>query len=259
MNKRYDRLNEIVSILKEKNGATVKELAGYFKVSEMTIRRDLGVLEDKNIVNNVYGAAIFNPDGPLTGGDKDYSLDFAHITMEQEKIRIGKRAAAMITDEDVVIIDTGSTTEKLAFSVSGDCKASFYCYNLNIMNYLAGKKNIRLACAGGYYHPNTQMLESQEGIAFLRAMRATKAFVSAAGIHESLGVTCATNYEAPTKQAVIESSVEKILLADSSKFDQVKSAYFADIGTFQTVVTDKGLSERWREILRAAGIELVLV
>lgn len=258
MGKRYDRINEIIGVLKEKNGATVKDLAAYFHVSEMTIRRDLNVLKSKNIVNNVYGAAIFNPAGPM-GLDKDYTLDFAYERMEAEKIRIGQAAAAMITDDDVVIIDTGSTTEKLANAVSPDSKASIYCYNLNIMNYLANKKNIHLACAGGYFHPNTQMLESSDGISFIRSIRATKAFISAAGIHETLGITCATNYESPTKRAVIDSSAQRILLVDSSKFDQVKSAYFADLKTFHTVVTDHGVSQRWREIIESSGCRLILV
>lgn len=258
MGKRYDRINEMIAVLKEKNGATVKELASCFHVSEMTVRRDLNILKTRNIVNNVYGAAIFNPAGP-TGLDKDYTLDYALEKMEAEKTRIGKAAAAMITDDDVVIMDTGSTTEHLANAISPQSRASIYCYNLNIMNYLANKKNIHLACAGGYYHPNTQMLESPDGISFLRSIRATKAFISAAGIHESLGITCATNYESPTKRVVIESSAERILLVDSSKFGQVKSAYFADLKTFHTVVTDEGLSERWREIIEGSGCRLVLV
>lgn len=258
MGKRFDRISEMIAILKEKNGATVKELAACFNVSEMTIRRDLNVLKSKHIVNNVYGAAIFNPSGPGEM-DKDYTLDFAYERMEAEKTRIGEAAAAMITDDDVVIIDTGSTTEMLANAVSPESRATVYCYNLNIMNDLSHKRNLHLACAGGYFHHNTQMLESPDGISFLRSIRATKAFISAAGIHETLGITCATNYESPTKRAVIASSAQRILLADSSKFDQVKSAYFADLKTFQTVITDHGISQRWIEIIENSGCRLIMV
>ena len=60
MSKKLQRANKIIDILKEKNGATVKELALTLGVSEMTIRRDLEVLKSNNIINNVYGADIYN-------------------------------------------------------------------------------------------------------------------------------------------------------------------------------------------------------
>lgn len=259
MGKRYDRVNQVISILKEKNGATVKELAEIFDVSEMTIRRDLALLKTKNIINNAHGAAIYNPNNTTEAIEQDYSLYHAHITMGAEKRKIGQMAASLIQTDDIIIIDTGSTTEELALAIHPELQASIFCYNLNIMNILADKKNIRLACAGGYYHPNTQMLESPDGIAFIRSMRATKAFLSAAGIHKHLGITCATNYESPTKQAVIESSAEKILLADSSKFNEVKSSFFAKLTDFDMIITDSSLSQDWRDLIEEQNIRLILV
>ena len=58
MSKKLDRTNKLIEILKEKNGASVKELANILKVSEMTIRRDLEFLKSNNIVTKVYGATI---------------------------------------------------------------------------------------------------------------------------------------------------------------------------------------------------------
>lgn len=252
-------MNQMISILRERNGSTVKELAECFQVSEMTIRRDLSVLDSKNIVNNVFGATIYNPGNTLDSLEKDYSLDKACITMDSEKTKIGQKAASLIAENEIVIIDTGSTTEKLANAIPFELKASIYCYNLNIMNILAGKKNLNLSCAGGHYHANTQMMESKEGISFIHSMRANKAFISAAGIHESLGVTCATSYESPTKQAVISSAAENILLADSSKFDVIKASYFAPITQFDLIITDQGIPMRWKELIQSAGIQLMIV
>ena len=49
MSKKLDRTNKLIEILKEKNGASVKELANILQVSEMTIRRDLEFLKSNNI------------------------------------------------------------------------------------------------------------------------------------------------------------------------------------------------------------------
>lgn len=67
------------------------------------------------------------------------------------------------------------------------------------------------------------------------------------------------NYEISTMQAVIKSSVTKILLADSSKFDQIRPAYFASLECIDIIVTDHYLAEEWQEYIRGVGIELYLV
>lgn len=61
MSKKSERRKEIIKVLQLRNGVTIKELAGLFNVSEMTIRRDLQNLEAENFVQLVHGAAIYNP------------------------------------------------------------------------------------------------------------------------------------------------------------------------------------------------------
>ena len=252
------RANKIIDILKEKNGATVKELASILNVSEMTIRRDLEVLKNNNIVNNVYGATIYNPSNNIEKLETFYDIENEVVKQENQKLKIGKAAVSLINEDDIVIIDTGTTTEKLAASISSDIKMSALIFNTNILNELVKKKNINLIFSGGYFHPNTQMFESPEGISLIKKTRATKVFVSAAGVHENLGVTCSNNYEVLTKQAIINSSLEKILLVDSSKFGVVKSAYFADLDDFDTIITDDGISNEWKEIIHTKGIKLII-
>lgn len=259
MKKKITRQNELISILKEKNGATVRELAELFQVSEMTIRRDLTVLKSNNIVNNVYGATIYNPNQITNNLDNPYSLSNAKTSKDNEKTKIGAYAAKLIQDDDVVIIDTGSTTEKLAQYIPSSLNATVLCYNINILNYLCHHPNLKLIFAGGYFHPNTQMFESPQGISLIRDTRATKVFVSAAGVHDSLGITCANRYESPTKSSIMESSIERILLVDSSKFDTVKSSYFANITDFNMIITDSGITNKWIEYIRGLDIKLIVV
>ncbi|MFV0341921.1 MAG: DeoR/GlpR family DNA-binding transcription regulator [Anaerocolumna sp.] len=257
MSKKDDRRNQLIEIIKSKNGATVKDLATLLDVSEMTIRRDLLILEQDNIVTNVYGAAIYNP---TTKEQNDvYELTHAKISQDNEKKNIGSFAASFIKPGDIVVIDTGSTTEMLAEHIDDALEATILCYNANILNSLRLKENLSLIFSGGHYHAKTQMVESAEGIELIQSMRFTKAFISAAGIHKSLGVTCAYHYEIPTKKAIMQSSVEKILLIDSSKFDQVKPAYFANLEDFNIVITDVGLPAEWVEEIKQKNITLYTV
>lgn len=258
MSKKLQRTNKIIEILKEKNGATVKELASTFSVSEMTIRRDLDILEANNIINTVYGAAIYNPSNNIEKLDSSYNIEHEFVKHETEKTLIGKAAASLIKEDDVIIIDTGTTTEKLAEFIDDELKIKALIYNTNILMALQKKKNIQLIFSGGYFHPNTMMFESPEGISLIKKIRAAKVFVSAAGVHENLGVTCSNSYEIPTKQAILKSSVEKILLVDSKKFGIVKSSYFADLTDFNTIITDSSISLEWQNKIKNLGIKLII-
>lgn len=258
MSKKLQRANKIIDILKEKNGATVKELALILGVSEMTIRRDLEILKCNNIINNVYGAAIYNPSNNIEKLESFYNIENETVKHENEKIKIGRAAASLIKEDDIVIIDTGTTTEKLAEFLDNDINISVLIYNTNILMALSKKKNIKLIFSGGYFHPNTMMFESPEGISLIEKTRATKVFVSAAGVHENLGVTCSNSYEVLTKQAIIKSSLEKILLVDSNKFGIVKSSYFAELKDFDTIITDNKISEAWRKKINDLGIRLII-
>lgn len=258
MGKKLDRLNKLINILKTKNGASVKELANILGVSEMTIRRDLQILNGNNIANKVYGATIYNPNNIIEKLDSTYNIETECIKHEKEKVSIGKMAASLINNNDVIIIDTGTTTAQLAENINSDLKITALIYSSNILNTLSNKKNVSLIFSGGYYHPNTKMFESTEGISLINRTRASKVFISAAGIHNTLGVTCSNSYEILTKQTAMNSSVEKILLADSQKFGIVKSSYFAELTAFDTIITDKNITPEWINIIKENNIKLIL-
>lgn len=110
--------------------------------------------------------------------------------------------------------------------------------------------------AGGLFHTNTLMFESPEGLETIKNFRASKAFISAGGIDEKFGVTCLNTYERATKKAVIVSSQRRILVADSSKFGQIRSDFFAALSEFQDIVTDSKISARYVSVIRKLGIRL---
>lgn len=258
MNKNQ-RIKDIINILRSKNVANIKELTRKLNVSEMTIRRDLNLLSQDNIVKLIPGGAIFKPSIALEEEDEKYLITHEETRRIREKMRIGQRAASLIEPNDTVIIDVGSTSEYLAKFMREDIPVTIICYALNILVEIYRKKNCNPIFAGGYFHENTLMFESQEGISLIRRTRADKAFMSAAGVHSELGVTCANPYELETKKATMGSSKTRILLADSSKFGKTKIAYFADLREFDMVITDDEINDEYRHVILDLGIELVVV
>uniref|UniRef100_A0A7V4WK03 DeoR/GlpR transcriptional regulator n=2 Tax=Candidatus Caldatribacterium TaxID=1454725 RepID=A0A7V4WK03_9BACT len=257
--KRKERLDYIGRQLTLNGVVSIKELAEKLGVSSMTIRRDLRRLAEEGILKLIPGGAVLRRE-PNPFEEREYTVTKAQLHMTKEKIKICKRAALLIQDGDTIIIDTGSTTEHLPGFIPPDLNLTIICYCLNIfLNVYKNSRHTRIVFPGGYFHENTLMFESPEGISLIRKMRANKAFISAAGVDEKLGVTCANFYEVDTKRAIIESSDVKILLVDSTKFGKVTAAYFADLKEFDIVITDTGIPEKYARLLKELGIKTYVV
>ncbi len=256
MDKKQKRQNEIVDLVNLRGRIPIKELSEICKVSELTIRRDVRELERQGGLQNIRGIVFANT---MKKENIIYNLNDASAENYNAKDKIGLYAAEMIRDGDIVIIDNGTTTERLAAHFPEDINATVLCYNINVLNHLYRKPNISLVFGGGYFHPQTLMFESRESLELIRRTRARKVFVSAAGIHDSLGATCTSTYEVESKREILKASMEKILLVDSSKFGQVYENFICEITVFDLIITDKALSDDWVKIIEDAGVKCVLV
>lgn len=259
MDKKTNRILEITQILQQRNGASVKELAAGLDVSEMTIRRDLELLSQAGVVSLVHGAAIYNSESDLSALQQHYLVPQERAVHTSEKDRIGKAAAALVNPRDTIILDIGTTTEKVARYIPLRSEIAVLCFTVNTMVEVQKREVDKLLFGGGVFHPGTQLFESPETVALIRRTRANKLFLSAAGISDEFGLTCVNQYEVAIKQASIDSSLEKILLATSFKFGRIRSSHFADFDQLDVIITDNGLSEEWREIIQKKNIKLILV
>ncbi|MGA2763812.1 MAG: DeoR/GlpR family DNA-binding transcription regulator [Spirochaetia bacterium] len=252
---RQGRIAQILESLQTGRAATIQELSQRLSVSEMTIRRDLTLLAAQNKVRLVRAGAVLRS-GFLDAPQGAYSLASDQGPRAEERVRIGTKAASLVEPGDVVIIDSGSTTEWLARSLPSDMPLTVICFALNILLEVGSRENCTVVFAGGTLQSDTLVCESAEGIQLIRRYRANKAFLSAGGVSDSLGVTCVDAAEAELKKAAMQSAQSKILLADSSKLGRVTPSWFAAISDFDAMVTDPGISLEYVEIARSRGIAL---
>ena len=259
MTEKNFRTNYILNRLSIDGFANIKDLSKKLEVSEMTIRRDLRELSIDNVVTLIPGGAVLKRNSPIEKDEEKYLIQTAESLMLEEKIKISRKAASLIKPDDVIIIDAGSTTENLPKFIPENMPVTIICYTLNVLFNIYENKNWKLVFPGGYFHNNTLMFESPEGIEIIKKIRANTAFVAAGGISEKLELTTPTSYEKETKRAIIESSYKKILMVDSSKFGKIKISHFADLTDFDIVITDSGISKEFEEIVKNIGIKLYIV
>ena len=99
------RREQIIDNLREHGEVTVKILSNQFGVSEMTIRRDLHLLEEQGYATIHYGGAALLDRQNI--GCQSFSLRKGKES--ENKRRIAKKAASFIREGDVLFMDTSTT------------------------------------------------------------------------------------------------------------------------------------------------------
>jgi len=256
--KRQERIARILETVEKAGNASIKDLAASLEVSEMTIRRDLDLLSLEGKIRLLHSGAV--PADPSSDMERQRLwLSDPRRSGSGEKMRIGRKAASLVEANDVVIVDAGATTEWLTRSLPPDLPVTILCFALNIALEAGRHPAHRVVLAGGALKGETLVCESPEGVGLIRRYRANKAFLSAGGASDTLGVTTIDSAEAELKKAAVASSQTRILLADSRKFGRVTSSWFADLQDFDAIVTDPGISLEYVEIVRKLSIALHVV
>lgn len=257
---RKNRLSKILDYLSVNGSTKINNLAEVFYVSEMTIRRDIEELQNRNLVQLKIGlVSLIQPLKSKIVSCGEYFIDDAENSQLEEKIRIAKKALSFIREDDVIMIDNGTTTEQIAILIPDDLKLTVITSNFKVAQLLMRKPLITLIITGGLFHNDTFMFESSEGLKLINRFRGGRVFISSSGVHRDLGITCNKMYEIENKRAMIESSGKKYLVVDSTKFGMIHAYHFSEITDFDYIITDKNIPLEWIEYIKNQGVELVIV
>ena len=250
------RWKNIMALISQKGEMSVKETAGILGVSEITIRRDLTEMKNERLVSRTHGGARLFDLGSMIG--ENYVVTEQSEKNAGQKSTIGLKAASLVKANETIFLDSGSTTPFIAKYIDKQLPITVLCYTLLNALEFSGRKNVNLILYGGFYHRDSTIFYNPEGLSFIRGIRADKAFISAAGIDEKLGLTTYFHFEVDMKKAMIQSAKQIILVVDSSKFGTTSVSFFAGLEQVHTVVTDPGISARDADMLRQRGIEVII-
>lgn len=235
---------------------TIKQLAQKLDVSEMTIRRDIPVLTGQKLINQVFGGVTSQESA---GAERNYSIAQAQSLNMSLKYKIARKAMELLEPQDVVFFDSGTTIQALAEQLPADAANTIISASFNTLEVLVKLPSCTIISPGGVYSHKPKMFYYHDADNFLRRYRATKCFIGTTGYDLNLGLTCSYVEDVPLKKAMLESSKEKILLLDSSKYGQVSTCVFAKIENFTMVITDTGIPDEYTQFIRSCGIKLIII
>jgi DeoR family fructose operon transcriptional repressor len=232
----------MLQMLREQTTATLAEIAERFRVSEMTIRRDIQKLAASGQVIRVPGGARIERS---FGGEKSF---FERLQrMADAKRAIGNAAAALVQPGESVTLDSGTTTLYIARHLRQHRGISVITFSLAVLEELLGCDSVRVELTGGTYRRSSHDLVGRAVNESLSAIHTDKVFFGAAALSFRKGVMV---FDPEAPRNLLQTAKERILVLDSSKIDQEALYGYCGLDQCDLIITDSGVETKALERLR---------
>lgn len=248
-----DRHKLILKKLKENGQVSVQELSAEMNVSEVTIRKDLKTLEDKNLLFRTHGGG--SQRNPYTN---DRSVNEKEQLNKSEKQKIAEEAAKMIGDHDSIIIASGTTVLALARCIKPSSHLTVITSALNVALELAHRPNVEVLQLGGQLRPTSSSVVGPYAEDLLHDVTCGLLFLGVDGVDVEAGLTTTSIMEARLNQKMMKAAQVTVVLADSSKFGRRGLGKICSFDKIQYIITDNGISESMKRLLEESGIKVMI-
>ncbi|WP_344665239.1 DeoR/GlpR family DNA-binding transcription regulator [Catenulispora yoronensis] len=253
------RQARILEEVQRTGGVRVNDLTRLLGVSDMTVRRDLDVLDSRGLLTKVHGGATVR-----RSGSTDEPAFTVKAEMEQPaKDAIARTAAALVRPGTAIGISGGSTTYTLARHLVGVPDLTVVTNSLRVADVLHAHEttnpgaNQTVILTGGMRTPS-EALVGPIAVQAIRTLHLDQVFLGVYGMDAQAGYTSPNLMESETNRALVTAARNLIVVADHTKWGVVGLSAFAALDDAAVLVSDDGLSEDAREVLSDEVGELVL-
>lgn len=253
------RFNAILTGLQESGSVAVDELSEQLGVSVVTIRRDLDLLEQQGLLRRTHGGAASIEPLFYEPFKKDRSFQAQVERQANEKRRIGRAAAALITSGETIAITPGTTTAEIIRGIPLNSKITVVTNTANIAMELSKRKDVSVFVTGGHLHGDWFSLVGPTAIRSLDNMLIHTMFIGADGIDASWGLSCFNSDEAELNGTMVRHARRHIAVADHTKFGVVANWRICETATIQTLITDSGATDEMIAPFQKLGIQVIRV
>ncbi|MGO4936236.1 DeoR/GlpR family DNA-binding transcription regulator [Fundicoccus sp. Sow4_H7] len=227
----FERKSRILEYMDNGEVIYISDLAEVLGVSEITVRRDLKALEDEGHVIRLHGGGA-----KIIDTSRETKMDQRELLYPDEKEEIGRLAASLIDEGDVIFIDSGTTNVKMIKHIQ--VKDVTIVTNGFKTIEEAFKYNFKVTAVGGELKSETYAFVGAITSRVIEYYHFDKCFLGANGIHKVNGLSNADPNESLIKEMVVKRTHEPYVVADHSKFNATSVFKFGNIDDV-TIITDK--------------------
>jgi DeoR/GlpR family transcriptional regulator of sugar metabolism len=249
---RQERILEQVELT---GGVRVSDLVDLLGVSDMTIRRDIGILARKGLVARVHGGATAV--SSRSADEPGFAVKSGLQTLE--KASIAAAAAALVQPGDSVALSAGTTTYAVARELRTVPNLTVVTNSLPVGELLhsPSRDDLTVVLTGGVRTPSDALV-GPVAVSALRSLHVDWLFLGVHGVDERAGFTTPNLEEAETNRALLASARQVAVTADSTKWGVVGLSSMARLDEVDIVVTDDGLGAEAQRILNSRVGRLII-
>jgi len=259
LNGQQQRFHSILGGLQERGSVSVDDLSVQLGVSVVTIRRDLDLLEQQGLLRRTHGGAVSIEPLFYEPFRKDRSFQAQVERLANEKRRIGRAAAALISAGETIAITPGTTTAEVIRGLPMDSKITVVTNTVNIAMELSKRKDISVFVTGGHLHGEWFSLVGPSAIRSVENMLIQTMFVGADGIDAQWGLSCFSADEAELNGTMVRHARRHVAVVDHTKFGVIANWRICETPVIQKLITDTGATDEMIAPFQKLGIEVIRV
>ncbi len=233
----------------------VADLVRDFEVSDMTVRRDLEVLQGQGLLEKVHGGATV----PSRFASHEPAFVTKAALQRSEKAAIAAEAARLVEPGMALALSAGTTTYALAGLIAPVPGITVVTNSLQVAEVLnrARGQDQTVILTGGVRTPS-EALVGPFAVAQLRSVHLDIVFMGVHGMDAKAGYTCPNLMEADTDRALVEAGRRLVVVADHTKWGIVGISSIARLDQADVLITDSGIDPEGLAVLRDAVPEVVV-
>lgn len=250
-----ERQQEISEFIKENGKITVSEITEKYGISDESARRDLRILEQKNICKRTHGGAIaLGQISVRPAADRDLEK----MPVFDNYREIAKEAAKLIRSGDCIYLTGGSFGYIMLSFLPKDIRYTVVINNVDIAKALREFDNIDIYLAGGKMRQSGSVVDSL-ATEFISRLHFDLCFITGGGFTVDGGLSNGTDETAAFQRTVIANSWKCVLLLSSHKIGVNSFIKVCDANVFDYIITDWNCSEEHLAAFEAEGIYITVV
>ncbi|TYP79692.1 DeoR/GlpR family DNA-binding transcription regulator [Paenibacillus methanolicus] len=233
------------------------ELVEALQVSSETVRRYLEELEEEKKLKRVYGGAI-----KINAFGEEPAQLSREVMHAEEKKRIGKAAASLVEDNDVLFISDGTTSQQMIHYLLNKKNLTVLTVSISAMHLLMDYRNKELFDGDIYFIGGK--VSSKHARVFgpiaekiVSMFVADKAFIAIDGITLQSGITGFDVENGMLMARMIENAKQTVVLTDHSKIGSAQKFKIAEYKDIDIIISDAAMPSDWESELARLNVEWI--
>jgi DeoR family transcriptional regulator, aga operon transcriptional repressor len=257
--KQQVRFTAILRGLQQTGRVLVEMLSEQLDVSVVTIRRDLDALEQKGLLRRTHGGAVSIEPLFYEPFRRDRSFLAQVERAADEKRRIGRAAAALITPGETIALTPGTTTTEVIRGLPMNYNITVVTNTVNVAMELSKRKDVYVFVTGGHLHGEWFSLVGSAALRALENMLINTMFIGADGMDATWGASCFNADEAEINSTMMTLARRRVAVVDSGKLGVVANWRICKTAELNILVTDTAATDEMVAPFQKLGIEVMRV